>query len=231
MQDVVLDPGRSPVRRFSSVTDIHTVGRPAATTVSLPPTSPRCATDAAGDPADDAKVTQMVVAGESTKLDRYCVNEMGYPMSASTDQGSLTMDAYGWVTFAPDPSLRGSASVSVRATNPTTGVRSDPTTIEVTVVGPPEARPDAYLVRPGILLDAHPGLLENDVVPATGGWMIQQGLTPPAHGTLDLDTVTGQFTYRPDSGFAGTDSFRYRLSGPAGVVSESTTVTFTVRAD
>lgn len=35
-------------------------------------------------------------------------------------------------------------------------------------------------------------------------------VVPPAHGSLIVDAVTGEFTYAPDSDYNGTDSFVYR---------------------
>ncbi|QEF99255.1 FG-GAP repeat protein [Stieleria maiorica] len=39
--------------------------------------------------------------------------------------------------------------------------------------------------------------------------------TDPAHGTLSLD-ADGSFTYQPDAGFTGTDSFTYRVTNERG---------------
>ncbi len=39
--------------------------------------------------------------------------------------------------------------------------------------------------------------------------------SPPAHGSLTLDN-DGSFTYVPNSGYAGSDSFAYRVTDPSG---------------
>ena len=50
----------------------------------------------------------------------------------------------------------------------------------------------------------------------------------PTHGTLDnFDDSGGGFTYTPDPGFTGTDTFTYRLED---VESNTATVTITVTA-
>jgi len=70
-----------------------------------------------------------------------------------------------------------------------------------------------------------PGLLANDT-DADGDDLTATGLTQPAHGEVVLK-ADGSFTYTPDSGFWGTDTFTYQASdGTAS--SAATTVTITV---
>jgi hypothetical protein len=97
------------------------------------------------------------------------------------------------------------------------------------VIDPAVARPDHYEVPAGGPFVAPLPLLANDDVP-TSGWLVQQGTTPPALGEIVIDTVTGAFVYTPTPGARGTDSFRYRLSGPdAGAYSNVVTVVLEVR--
>jgi hypothetical protein len=37
-------------------------------------------------------------------------------------------------------------------------------------------------------------------------------LSSPAHGTLDLDTLTGLYSYQPEPGYVGADGFRFKVS-------------------
>ncbi|MBT8054136.1 MAG: S8 family serine peptidase [Gammaproteobacteria bacterium] len=53
------------------------------------------------------------------------------------------------------------------------------------------------------------------------------GNTVPANGTLDL-AGDGGFTYTPDGGFTGTDSFTYSISDQDGDVSNTATVSITI---
>ncbi|HVN49826.1 MAG TPA: Ig-like domain-containing protein [Acidimicrobiales bacterium] len=72
-----------------------------------------------------------------------------------------------------------------------------------------------------------PGVVENDNICGTDGLVLST--SSPAHGTLtDFDDADGGFTYTPDPGFVGTDSFTYVLEDVEG--SPEATVTITVSA-
>jgi Bacterial Ig domain len=96
---------------------------------------------------------------------------------------------------------------------------------------PPQAR--AALVATGVpdraavrhdrtVVAGPPGVLGNDLNLLGGTTAIQ--VSDVSHGSLALRS-NGGFTYAPDSGFVGTDSFRYR---PSGLLSTAATVTITV---
>ncbi|HOX46265.1 MAG TPA: Ig-like domain-containing protein [Myxococcota bacterium] len=75
----------------------------------------------------------------------------------------------------------------------------------------PLAVPDAYITRAGQLLSvAAPGVMANDAYPRQREVMAVD-LSSPAHGTL-AQSLDGSFTYRPEAGFQGLDSFSYMLS-------------------
>lgn len=70
-----------------------------------------------------------------------------------------------------------------------------------------------------------PGLLANDT-DADGDDLTATGLAQPANGAVTL-AADGSFTYTPDAGFSGTDTFTYRASDGTAT-SAPTTVTITV---
>ena len=70
-----------------------------------------------------------------------------------------------------------------------------------------------------------PGLLANDT-DVEGDDLTATGLTQPAHGEVAL-AADGSFTYTPDAGYFGTDTFTYKASDGAAT-SAATTVTITV---
>ncbi|WP_109509787.1 LamG-like jellyroll fold domain-containing protein [Nocardioides speluncae] len=72
-----------------------------------------------------------------------------------------------------------------------------------------------------------PGVLDNDT-DADGDGLTATGATQPAHGQVELG-ADGSFSYTPDAGFSGTDTFTYKASDGTAE-SPPVTVTITVEA-
>jgi hypothetical protein len=86
---------------------------------------------------------------------------------------------------------------------------------------------DFYVCRAGQALRIPaPGVMANDHN-AKGGTVALVAETGPEHGTLQLQS-NGGFTYTPQSGYRGWDSFEYRLTTPVGTNSGSAKVVFLV---
>lgn len=85
---------------------------------------------------------------------------------------------------------------------------------------------DEFSVGEGeeLTVDA-PGVLANDT-DADGDDLTATGATQPEHGEVDLGS-DGSFTYAPDAGFSGTDTFTYKASD-GSAESAAVTVTITV---
>lgn len=95
----------------------------------------------------------------------------------------------------------------------------------------PVARDDAYTVLAnGTLVVDGPyfitGVLSDDF-----GYAVRVVLdSGPAHGKLELNP-DGTFTYTPEAGFTGIDTFTYRASDSSGKLSNLAKVTITVQKD
>jgi hypothetical protein len=78
----------------------------------------------------------------------------------------------------------------------------------------PVANDDAYTLDSNTVLNIPaPGVLGNDTHLNLGGPGIQLQawkVADPAHGSVDLNT-NGSFTYTANTGFSGTDAFRYKV--------------------
>jgi hypothetical protein len=93
---------------------------------------------------------------------------------------------------------------------------------------PPVAANDAYATDEGKqLLVAAPGVLGNDT-DADGDPPCALLVADPANGHVNLN-ANGGFTYTPNAGFSGTDSFTY-LARDGLADSDEATVTITVKA-
>ena len=89
----------------------------------------------------------------------------------------------------------------------------------------PVPLPDAYTVVHDRKLHVdRPGVLANDI-DADGDHLEARLVKGTAHGHLDLNH-DGSFTYEPDHGYTGPDSFTYQAHD--GTIGVATVVTFTV---
>ena len=146
--------------------------------------------------------------------------------------GILTLDSNGdgGFTYAPAASFAGTDSFQFTLTD-SDGNVSAPATATVTVNGVESApattwsidENQAWSVLAGVLLT---GATDTD----TSATCCTATLDAPASdGTVTLDSNgDGGFTYTPDSGFQGIDSFTYLLTDSDGNVSAPTTVTMNV---
>ncbi|MEO1471336.1 MAG: Ig-like domain-containing protein, partial [Pseudomonadota bacterium] len=129
----------------------------------------------------------------------------------------------------PDPGFVGTDSFRYRALDAAGNATEGEATIVVEAQNlPPVVRGDAFTVVGGeVLRVTGPGVLANDSDPE-GDPLVAGPGRGPANGTLQRQ-ADGGFTYTPDPGFAGTDSFRYFAHDGNGN-SVGGTVTITVTA-
>jgi hypothetical protein len=79
-----------------------------------------------------------------------------------------------------------------------------------------------------IQVPAAAGLLANDINPnGPASQLVITGNTTPANGTVTINNTDGSFTYTPNAGFRGPDSFTYTLGNTTGKTDTATvTITF-----
>lgn len=143
--------------------------------------------------------------------------------------GTLAVEGRSISTPAP----AGVYQLAVAATNACgTSALTPLQTVEVRSLTPPpapRAGNDFYSTPYGTVLTvAAPGLLGNDT-PNGSGSMMAELVAAPANGTVTV-AATGSFTYTPRAGFAGTETFTYRVSTLAGGPSLPAYVTIGVGA-
>ncbi len=142
---------------------------------------------------------------------------------AGPAHGTLTFDADGGFSYAPDPDFHGTDSFTYRADD---GSAASGVAIATVVVAPvndaPVAVHDGYATAEdtALLIAAATGVLGNDldIDSAALSALLVAG---PAHGTLTLE-ADGGFSYTPDPDFHGTDSFTYRANDGSAVSAIST---------
>ena len=124
--------------------------------------------------------------------------------------GTVVLNGDNTITFTPTPAFTGTAGFDYTVSDGAGGTALGHVTVTVTapVNDAPVANNDSYnLPANGILTVAAPGVLANDT-DADGNPLTAVVVTPPAHGTLTLNS-DGSFTYTPTSSFVGSDTFTY----------------------
>ena len=132
--------------------------------------------------------------------------------------GTLALADDGSFTYMPDLNFFGEDSFDYHAYDGYDYSESVTVTITVNPINDaPEAVDDEFTVQEeGLLEVAAPGVLENDIDVDPDN-MVTTLVTNVEHGSLIL-LGDGSFTYQPDKGFSGIDTFVYQLvTYPNGV--------------
>ena len=84
-------------------------------------------------------------------------------------------------------------------------------------------------VNTALVVGAAEGVLSNDGTPLTGITAVLVSGSGPTHGTLTVTLgATGSFTYKPNTGYLGSDSFKYKDQDAFGNFSNEATVTINI---
>ena len=142
--------------------------------------------------------------------------------------GTLNWSSDGSFTYTPDSSFEGTDSFVYKANDGEAD--SSQVTVTLSVVGEthaPVATDDEYETVEDTILTvyADEGVLANDT-DADGDTLSVEIVANPEHGTVVLNS-NGSFSYSPESGYYGSDSFTYKASDGADS-SETATVTIVV---
>jgi len=127
--------------------------------------------------------------------------------------GTATVNPDGTFRYIPTAGYAGVDSFTYKAND---GISdSAPAVVSLSVVAnvPPTANPDSYRTKPDTqLIVTSPTLLSNDTDPDSATLRVDV-VDSPANGVLlAFSNLTGTFTYQPNTGFTGVDSFTYRAN-------------------
>lgn len=167
--------------------------------------------------AEDQSVSVNVLANDTPT--GVTIDSVGKPSN-----GKAVVSA-GNILYTPKADFHGTDSFTYKITD---GDDTDSATVTVTVTpvnDAPEARDDQARTRPGTAVEVN--VLKNDK-DADGDDLVVSLVSPPAHGTVVLNTTTQRVTYTPTAGYTGTDTFTYRASD-SSLASDVATVTVTVK--
>ncbi len=147
--------------------------------------------------------------------------------------GVLTFNSNGSFNYTPNLAFSGADSFTYRASDG--WASSAVTTVSITVEPPPNVAPvavgDGIYTTPfgTVLAVAAPGVLANDSDPNPGTVLTAVLSGGPANGGLTLNS-DGSFSYTPNAGTSGADSFTYQASDGL-LLSAVTTVNVSVAAN
>ena len=190
--------------------------------------APHAVADAAGA-SEDAAATIAVLANdtdvEGDALSVAAVSTVGTTGLVTTDGSTVSYDPNGMFEYL----AAGQTATDTFSYTVSDGALTATATVTVTVTGvndAPVAAGDAYqTVRDTALTVAAPGVLANDTDADDGAVLTATGASDPAHGSVTLG-ADGSFTYTPDAGYVGPDSFTYAASD--GTATGSATVSLVV---
>jgi len=159
-------------------------------------------------------------------------DELTFTVVAQPAHGTLSGTAPA-LTYTPAADFNGTDSFTFKANDGSLDSNIATVTITVGAVNDePNAVDDEYDAWMGVTLEVPaPGVLANDFDPDPSDEQTVEVKDAPLHGELVLN-ADGSFTYEPDAGFHGIDTFTYWLISEPGVQSaymDSATVTITVR--
>ena len=168
------------------------------------------------------------VLGNDTDVD-------GDPLTAvlvtGPTNGNLTLNPDGSFLYTPNANFFGVDSFTYQVNDGT--VNSNVATVSINVApvnDAPVANTDSYTtnMNTALIVPAATGVLNNDTDIDGDPLTVFTIITGPANGSLILN-ADGSFTYTPNMGYSGPDSFSYQASdGTAN--SNTATVNLTVNA-
>ena len=135
-------------------------------------------------------------------------------VASTTAHGTLSLTSDGSFTYTPTTGFTGTDSFTYTATD-SAGVTS---TATATIAVGPVTADDVNSVRDGSTLSVPAsGVLTND----SGVGLSAALADAPTHGTATVSS-NGAYTYTPDSGYSGLDTFTYRATDANGNGSTAT---------
>jgi VCBS repeat-containing protein len=196
--------------------------------ITLPNTPPQSADDAYSTDEDSI----LIVPAPGVLMNDNDVNGDGLTavLDTAPTHGTVTLNSDGSFNYVPDDDYNGSDSFTYHADDGTNEGNVATVTITINPTNDaPEAVNDSYNVVTGnTLAVSAPGVLGNDT-DLDGDALTAVLDSGPTNGALTLNS-DGSFSYTPNSGFLGQDSFTYKANDGL-LLSNVATVTITVQTD
>ncbi len=132
--------------------------------------------------------------------------------------GTLSLNADGTYVYTPAPGFTGTDMFAYAVTDPTGQTQFATNTIAVVPPSAPVAVDDTYATSYATPMTGNAAT--GDTLHAVSTFA---ATSQPTHGTLVFNP-DGTFTYAPSTGFAGTDTFTYKITDILGQTSTATEI-------
>jgi hypothetical protein len=237
--DIAVAMGSGSETFSYQVTDIN--GQPSTANITVYINDPPTANDDDIVTNEDTPILIDVLAdnghGADTDLDD-ALDPASVHITHGPSNGSVTNHHDGTVTYDPDLDFESPPidcfDYTVNDTYLPVPATSNVASVCVTVVGVndvPVANDDSGFAQEDgndvIDVLANDFDVDGTLDPSTVAIVPGFG---PSNGTTSVNSSTGEITYTPNSGFYGTDSFRYTVDDDLGATSNQATVTVDVNA-
>ncbi|GAB5388064.1 MAG: tandem-95 repeat protein [Alphaproteobacteria bacterium] len=156
------------------------------------------------------------VAGNDSDIDG---DNLTYAVTSDVSNGSLTLNADGTFTYTPDANFNGTDSFSYSVSD---GALTDTATVSLTINAvndAPVAQNDSFSTD---VDERTTGDVSTNDIDIDSPSLTYSLVQDAAGGSLTFNS-DGTFTYTPDLGFSGTETFVYRVSD--GTLTDTATVT------
>ena len=144
-------------------------------------------------------------------------------VASAPSHGTLTLAPDGSFTYMPAANFNGTDTFGYVVSDGYGGTATGTATVTLPAVNDaPVGGADSYTINLGDppLTVAAPGVLGNDS-DVDGETLTAGSASPPSHGTLTLNG-DGSFSYTPEAGFGGIDTFTYVVSDGVGGTASGT---------
>ncbi len=203
-----------------SICDVNNACDTAVVTITVGNATPFAVNDTYSTPF------QTVLNGSSVLANDTDPN--GDPLTVTvittTANGTLVMNANGTFTYTPATGFTGSDTFTYTICDPNNACDTAVVTITVGNAAPVAVNDTYSTPFQTVLLGS--SILFNDSDP-NGDPLTISVLVTTANGTLLLNNITGNFTYTPNAGFSGIDTFTYSICDPNNAC-DTAIVTITV---
>ncbi|MFQ5648305.1 MAG: Ig-like domain-containing protein [bacterium] len=176
---------------------------------------------------EEGVVVDIDILANDTDLDGSLLPET-ISLATTPSNGTIHIDSHtGVVTYSPETGNFGTEVLTYTVSDDS-GLKSNPATITIDVIGPPVAVNDSAITIADTPIAI--AVLDNDFDP-DGGTINAATLRTtfgPLNGAISINATNGAVTYTPDAGYSGAELIGYKVDDDKGNTSNEALITIRV---